>query len=85
MSLAAKPKRSDAPAQSDSAAVARFVEDGGSVAKSKPGSPIRHPLKFPAGSELFQRLERARTKGDVPLPRNTWILQAISEKLERES
>jgi hypothetical protein len=33
---------------------------------------------------LFDRLERCRKASAVPLPRNTWILQAIAEKLERD-
>jgi hypothetical protein len=44
----------------------------------------QHPLKFHLDSDLFERLETARRSAVVRLPRNTWILQAIAEKLERE-
>lgn len=64
-----------------------FIDAGGSApAKHEAGAhakPPQHPLKFP-NPELFERLERARAAGDVKLPRNTWILQAIAEKLARE-
>lgn len=67
--------------------VMEFVDGGGSVARRDSADVAtkapQHPLKFSNG-ELFQRLEAARTAGPVKLPRNTWILQAIAEKLERD-
>jgi hypothetical protein len=41
------------------------------------GKLPQHPLKFPKG-DLFDRLERCRKASTVKLPRNTWILQAMS-------
>ena len=84
MALTAKPHRN-----SQSATVHKvedFINGGGTVAKDKAttGKPAQHPLKFP-DSDLFERLEAARKASPVKLPRNTWILQAIAEKLERES
>jgi hypothetical protein len=67
-----------------------FISKGGSVptesvepASEKAAKAPQHPLKFPAG-DLFDRLERARGASAVKLPRNTWILQAIAEKLARD-
>lgn len=84
MALTAKPIR-PAPAAAD---VEAFINKGGSVATEaapaeKAAKAPQHPLKFPAG-DLFDRLERARSASDVKLPRNTWILQAIAEKLARD-
>ncbi|GEP06606.1 hypothetical protein [Methylobacterium oxalidis] len=84
MALIAKPAR---PAQTSVDAIEAFISKGGSVASEalaeKPAKAPQHPLKFPPG-DLFDRLERAREASAVKLPRNTWILQAIAEKLERD-
>ena len=84
MALSAKPTRVT-PKPADN--VEAFISKGGSVpadATPKPtGKGAQHPLKFPEG-DLFERLERARKSAAVQLPRNTWILQAIAEKLERD-
>ena len=86
MSISRKPSR-EKGTEATPAQLLAFVEKGGSVArKTEDASVIKaaqHPLKFPS-SELFERLERARAGGAVKLPRNTWILQAIAEKLARE-
>lgn len=85
MALTARPKSAPAAAQKD-AAVLKIIEKGGSAAKAEDqkGRGLQHPLKFPADAELWERLEFARNKQAIKLPRNTWILQAIHEKLERE-
>lgn len=81
MALSPKPVR---PASTPVDNVEAFISKGGSVPTTKPmGKGAQHPLKFPEG-DLFDRLERARKAALVTLPRNTWILQAIAEKLERE-
>jgi hypothetical protein len=84
MALSAKPARlAPQPAEN----IEAFINKGGSApadAAPKPAAKgAQHPLKFPEG-DLFERLERARKSTAVKLPRNTWILQAIAEKLERE-
>lgn len=87
MALSAKPAR---PAAKPSDPVEAFINKGGSVPAD--ASPVdkaargaQHPLKFPADSDLFERLEQARKASVVRLPRNTWILQAIAEKLARDA
>ncbi|ACA21262.1 hypothetical protein M446_7044 (plasmid) [Methylobacterium sp. 4-46] len=84
MALTARPVR---PAPKPAHDVDAFIQKGGSVptgsAEERPGKAPQHPLKFPPG-DLFDRLERAREASAVKLPRNTWILQAIAEKLERD-
>jgi hypothetical protein len=81
MALTPKPTRAATPPASN---IEAFISKGGTVpVKSPAGKGAQHPLKFPEG-DLFERLERARKAVPVTLPRNTWILQAIAEKLERE-
>ncbi|TGD93721.1 hypothetical protein [Methylobacterium nonmethylotrophicum] len=90
MALSSKPTR---PAPKPADPVEAFINKGGSVPAAEPaadsdaGKPAKapqHPLKFPHDSDLFERVERARRATVVRLPRNTWILQAIAEKLERD-
>ena len=84
MAVTGKPAKAG---QTDAQLLA-FIDKGGSVAspQATPAAPTgtaQHPLKFPE-RDLFDRLERARASGAVKLPRNTWILQAIAEKLGRD-
>ena len=86
MALTARPTR---PAPKPADDVEAFLNKGGSPAgqppaEEKSAKAPQHPLKFPPG-DLFDRLEQARASSVVKLPRNTWILQAIAEKLERET
>ena len=79
--------RSSQPQKADNktneAAVLRVIGKGGSAAAKEEGRGLQHPLKF-HDAELWNRLEAARKNTPVKLPRNTWILQAINGKLERE-
>ncbi|MCJ2124058.1 hypothetical protein [Methylobacterium sp. J-077] len=95
MALIAKPARPAPKTAEPVDPVEAFIAKGGSVPQAEPSPSIaaveptakgaQHPLKFPADSDLFDRLERARKGSAVRLPRNTWILQAIAEKLARDS
>jgi hypothetical protein len=94
MALSAKPTRPTPKTVEPADPIEAFIAKGGSVpqqaetptvAAAEPTTKgAQHPLKFPADSDLFERLERARKGSAVRLPRNTWILQAIAEKLARD-
>ena len=86
MALAAKPKANQSTEAKTEAAVLQVINKGGSAAAKEVGEGrgLQHPLKFPSDGELWERLEHARSRQAIKLPRNTWILQAIHEKLERE-
>jgi hypothetical protein len=83
MAISQRPNRDKAT----NAQVMAFVDRGGTAPAKQEGrdgdKPPQHPLKFPKG-DLFDRLERCRKASTVKLPRNTWILQAIAEKLDRD-
>jgi hypothetical protein len=89
MSISPRPKKIPgavgSTATANDADVMRVIAGGGSAPRATeiPGRQMQHPLKF-ADAQLFERLERARAALPVKLPRNTWILQAIAEKLERD-
>lgn len=76
MAIARKPK----PARGADPMV--LIHKGGSPA---PGERRVTQIALRVPGELLARLDAARTGEAVPLPRNTWILQAIAEKLEREA
>ena len=94
MALSAKPIRPAPRTAEPPDPIEAFIAKGGSVPQAEAPSPAasveptakgaQHPLKFPADSDLFDRLERARKGSAVRLPRNTWVLQAIAEKLARD-
>jgi hypothetical protein len=77
MTIARKPKAE--PRGPDPMAL---IQRGGSPA---PGARRITQIALRVPGELLTRLDAARRAEAVPLPRNTWILQAIAEKLEREA
>lgn len=81
MVLATRPKPA---AVVDEAAALRIIEKGGAApAKAKDRAIRQHPLKMPA--DLWERLEAARGKATVKLPRNTVILMAIADWLDKQA
>lgn len=79
------PKAAPAAAVDD-AAVLRVIGKGLDSTPEAASAPkaFNHPLKFPTDGVLWQKLEEARTAGLIKMPRNTFILQAVLEKLERD-
>lgn len=89
MAIARKANSNPKPAPAaevDDAAVLRVIGKGldSSPATADGPKAFNHPLKFPADGVLWRKLEAARTAGMIKIPRNTFILQAILEKLERD-
>lgn len=78
MALARKPKAKDAPD------VEELIERGGSVPSEtkKAGSTTTVPLRLPR--DLLARVDRAVANQPIKSPRNTWVLQAILDRLERD-
>jgi hypothetical protein len=86
MAIARKPSRKAASAVDVEALINRGGSPGGSGGREGPAgatgtTPIL--LRIPAG--MMERLESALKDRPVKLPRHTWILEAIHEKLTRES
>lgn len=83
MAIAQKPKKPD------EAKIMSLIEKGldaptSADQKSQPAKAKVHPLRFPPERDLWDRLEAAISSNRVKLPRNTYILQAIHEKLEAD-
>ena len=89
MSITRKPQppvSGDEPPKVD---IDYLINKGGSVPNPEPASGsgklkvTSMILRIPG--EIGQRLEQALQARPVRLPRHTWILEAIVEKLDRES
>jgi hypothetical protein len=83
MAIARKPSRKTASAVDVEALINRGGSPGGSEGREGPTGATPILLRIPAG--LLERLENALKERPVKLPRHTWILEAIHEKLTRES
>ena len=60
-----------------------FIAKGGGVAGSSPPSITKTiPLRIKAA--LLSQIDAALEDQPIKIPRNTWVLQAIVEKLGRE-
>lgn len=79
MPIAKKPTQDEESSESEINAV---ISKGGSVARTKQNAGSEKILlRIP--NDLLNRVETALTTRPLKTPRNTWILEAILEKLER--
>lgn len=82
MTIARKPK-SKIPSAADIDAV---INRGGSIASAKKASKAKVSaviVRIPTA--MLQQLDRSLEAQPIKKPRHTWILEAIAEKLDRES
>ena len=67
-------------------AIEALIAKGGSVATPEP-APLPAGVKLVPvriDTTLLTRMDRAVQAQPIKIPRNTWVLQAILEKLERD-
>ena len=85
MSISKKPK---AKAETSEAEVQALISKGGSPASSSQGKKLGKkdivPVTLRLPSELTRRIEMVLQKRAFKIPRHTWLLEAVIEKLERE-
>jgi len=62
-----------------------LINKGGSVVKVETPKPKVMPVALRIPTDILERLEHVLASRPVRLPRHTWILEAIVEKLDRES
>jgi hypothetical protein len=81
MAISRKPKTEK------SVNVDALINKGGSVARQGSTADDKEPvaviLRVPEG--MLKRIDSAVSARPIRTPRNTWILEALLEKLERES
>ncbi len=77
MAVARKPRRG-------TETVDDLIERGGSAPaeRQEKAATTAVPLRLPRS--ILERVDRAVAASPIPLPRNTWILHALLEKLERD-
>ncbi|HUB33637.1 MAG TPA: hypothetical protein VMA31_11430 [Bryobacteraceae bacterium] len=83
MAIARKPNRKATSAVDVEALINRGGSPGGSGPREVQAKTTPILLRLPAG--MGERLDAALKNRPVRLPRHTWILEAIHEKLTRES
>ena len=85
MPVSRKPQRPQAA--SAGVDVDALIRKGGSVPEEQPSADKRKivpvTLRIPAG--LLKQVDAHLSKQPVPLPRHTWILEAVHEKLSRSA
>ncbi len=85
MSISKKPK---AKADTSEAEVQALISKGGSPASSSQGKKLGKkdivPVTLRLPAELTRRIEVVLQKRAFKIPRHTWLLEAVIEKLERE-
>ena len=85
MSISKKPK---AKADTSEAEVQALISKGGSPASSsqdkKSGKKDIVPVTLRLPAELTRRIEVVLQKRAFKIPRHTWLLEAVIEKLSRE-
>ena len=79
MPIAKKPTLDEEPSQSEINAV---ISKGGSIANQDKAKTEKILIRIPNG--LLDRVDTDLTTRPLKTPRNTWILEAILEKLERK-
>lgn len=85
MTVTRKPKAKPAASESQ---IAALIGKGGSAARQEerpPQAAKSTPVALRIPTPLAERLASALQDKPVRVPRHTWILEAIVEKLERES
>ncbi len=83
MAISRKPKADHAEKKID---VNALINKGGSVAQQKDANenePVAVIVRVPGG--MLKRVDKAVSTRPIKTPRNTWILEAVLEKLLRES
>lgn len=83
MTVVRKPKDE---ASTSEAQIAALIEKGGSAARQKAVTPPARnmPVSLRIPGPLAERLDNVLQDRLIRVPRHTWILEAIVEKLERE-
>jgi hypothetical protein len=79
MPIAKKPIQDEETSESEINAV---ISKGGSVAKQSSAENQKILIRIP--SDLLNRVDTDLSSRPLKTPRNTWILEAILEKLERQ-
>ena len=85
MAITRKPHRSPAPAVDVDALISRGGSPTGAPTEETPSTaPTPSPILLRIPPDMFGKLDAVLKARPVKIPRHTWILEAIYEKLEKE-
>jgi hypothetical protein len=87
MAITPKPK---APKETNTVDVNALINRGGSPPTTpafheEPNSDEVKLVQLRLSLDMLEKIDASRSKRLVKIPRHTWILEALLEKLERES
>ena len=82
MPVTAKPKAKSVPAGVD---VDTLITKGGSAPEPEPQTKKTAAVTLRIPTDMLEHVDAAVRKSIIPLPRHTWILHAIHEKLSRKT
>jgi hypothetical protein len=86
MAISRKPKQSSR-ATGKAVDVDALINKGGSVGRSNGGQPKDKivPVILRMPEDMLEKIDTSVQARRIKTPRNTWLLEAILEKLEKES
>ena len=82
MAIARKPK---SKTQASEVQIATLIDKGGSAARQEVAAQENLAVALRIPGPLAERLTRVLQDNMTRMPRHTWILEAIVEKLDREA
>lgn len=88
MTITKKPQLVESPLPEKD--ISALIEKGGSTAKGPSGRERKHPetkpqfIQLRLERDLLGQIDALIHQRKVKIPRHTWILEALYEKLERE-
>jgi hypothetical protein len=86
MPVTRKPKARTDQAPAGAVDVEALIAKGGSVASEKPNEHKQAvPVILRLPSDLLRRIDSAVRARHVRIPRHTWLLEAVVEKLESDT
>jgi len=83
MAIARKPKASKELTKEKD--ITELINKGGSVATDSSRITDEKPVLIRIPSDTLEQIDKTISSKKIKSPRHTWLLEAIFEKLERES
>ena len=86
MAISRKPKISERQVKEQN--INALINKGGSIAKENSDGgkqPGGKPILIRVPAEALQKIDEIVSAKKIKTPRHTWLLEAVFEKLERES
>jgi hypothetical protein len=83
MAISRKPKTTEKVAKEPS--IAALINKGGSTAETTIEKVGEKPILIRVPSDVIKQIDSIVSSKRIKTPRHTWLLEAVFEKLERET